>query len=263
MPGLQPGPRLEMQLSSGPPAGDVLSMWQAVAPRGGGPVQAGAGVIWSVDLPARPRDASRLMEDRLKRVGAIVAELPGLEQRLAAFSQAPGLPWQQPDYAMEGFARPAPENELRDLLLTLQGQMPAGAGPEPAFGVLDFWNDLQQAARDAADLFNLLRQFGSDDWVVTRQAGALLGCTALAWNGDLETYWVPGIPMAQFALHRQHLQASLEGRMLLTRVGLLTATSAVRLAAQLLVSANPFLLPGAVLRFIRQLLQEYHAYKGA
>jgi hypothetical protein len=257
-------PALTLRLSGRAAEGDVLSLWEIHAvetPTEGDT----AGITWTADLPANARRAHRLLTRQHKQICQAQQALPALENQLERITRTPSQLAQELGYGVEEGPSSGPlaepERQLRAWLAASQEE--GGLQGEVVFGALDVWQDLEKTAQDAAGLLRLLRQFGRANWVVTRQGGGLLGCSKLNWGGDLDTYLVPGVSPEQAELHRQHLQTSQESCLLLTRLGLLIFTTVVRLAAGLAIPVNPLLAAGVVLRFIRQILATYHAYRTA
>jgi hypothetical protein len=252
------GSILEMQLDVPNRGMDILSQWQVnLIERADLTISSSMpspGILWRADLPRNTYTAQRLLSDHRRVQASAQQALPRAEQRLAFYADQVVQygPSASELYTLDEQDWPRPERELHDWLAQAQY---SGYHEEEAYDLRD---DLREAGQQIASLYQMLGRLGKgEDWVITDQAGRLLGRSRLNWLGDLDTYLAPSVTRELAGLHRQHLRACLEARLLWIRIGLMTTAFAVRLASSLAMPTNLITAARPILRFIKDVIGEY------
>jgi hypothetical protein len=247
------GSVLEMQLCSPRFGMDILSQWQvSLVERPDLAISepiSPLGIVWQVNLPRNPYTARRMLSQHRRYQYTALQALPRAEQRLELYTSQieQNDPGESEHYDLDENEWPEPERVLHTWLVTAQ--------QEASFTVVD---NLREAGQQIVNLYQMLARLGrGNDWVNTNHAGHAIGRSRISWLGDIDTFLVRGMPPELVVLHQQHLHTCLEARLLWMRIGLMTTAFAVRLASSAAIPMNLITAAKPILRFIKQVLDEY------
>ncbi len=168
---------------------------------------AAEGLVWRVDLPADPDQASATLAQAEAGLGEIREALSTAERRFGRFVKT------IPQRAGGGVRvtrgiLPQPERTVLALLAEARaGELPAGQGG--ANQLSEGW----RAAVDEYQAFIALVQasISTDSRVETRIEGQLIAQTRLYQLGDLETIWLEVTSETHRMIHQRSLQTALGG----------------------------------------------------
>lgn len=243
----------------------VFQHWQfAPAPQPGGEIsfeaaaaQAEAVSLWSLDLPADPKQAGAALaqvEAQLQATQALLDQAPARLENLVASLQSGSV-------AQFGLGPTSPESLPVEATL-----LPWIDAFEP--GRVSFGGEglTRGEVKDALDQLqrlvdNLLGQLLHLARVETRQQGDLLASTLVSWKGDMDTTWGVGITPDQNALHRRSLALALRARIGLLRILMTTTQGAVKISALIAAPGGALLALPAAWKYITKLLSEIESYQ--
>ncbi|HOU12180.1 MAG TPA: hypothetical protein PKZ84_03625 [Anaerolineae bacterium] len=250
-------------------APDPFGVWEAPAPDE--KAVSAAGLTWRAALPDVDSglDAILARTKSLERGEAYLLQADA-ELRATLETVMPAPVDRVAGTASYAFSVPAAENfhpqkqALRD---TLSGFAALGAPPRQvaalegavAFGAPDAFAEekerkgFQEAYRRWLAFVEQVKQLtSSSSNAETIIAGECIGLTRIAWDGDFETFWLPGLSALSREVHRQNVNLVLASRIALLRAASVIATGAGGLIFKAVVlppGAQALLLPAAI-RFI-------------
>ena len=243
---------------------DVLGVWTATPATPGEAVAfdtaaapATDAPVWRANLPADPELAEAELAGGETRLGASHAALTEAQMRLDAFvaARTAGPAFDVPGTGAEGAA---PEAELWLLLQEIeQGR------PPPSFGLGDTlvgkWEQANQQFQAFIEQVSRLVAYYA--LVETRQAGRIVGRTAVGWTGDVDTVWPAATQPDQADLHRRTLALALASRDALVRMVALVTSGAVKLSVLLTTPGGAVLALPAAWKFINRVLAELERHQ--
>ncbi len=247
---------------------DPFGVWEAPSEAR---VPAAPGLTWRAELP----DAATGLEAVYGRLatlerGEVYLAQAEAELRAALETIAPAAP----GAAAYSFSIPPEEHfhpqkqALRDTLSGFAALEAPQMTSAMAFGLADVFAGEQerQGFQDAyrrwlafVEQVQQLTSFSST--TETLIAGERIGLTRVSWDGDFETFWVPGLPALSRETHRQNVNLVLASRMALLRLISVVAIGAGGLIAKAIAlppGGQVLLIPAAV-RFISDVMAELRA----
>ncbi len=247
---------------------DPFGVWEASDAQ----VAGAAGLTWRAELPDAPSglDAIHARAQTLQRGDEYLTRADAeLRATLASVSATA-------ETAAYAFAIPAAENfhpqkqALRDTLsgfATLEAPQLAGA---VAFGAVEVFPEekerkgFQDAYRRWLAFVEQVKQLTSFSAnAETVIGGECIGLTRVDWNGDFETFWMPGLTASAREAHRQNVNLVLASRIALLRVASVVATGAGGLIVKAIAlppGAQVLLFPAAA-RFIFDVMDAFREWE--
>ncbi len=229
---------------TGPAAGgDLFGIWEAAPAPEAVSFDAAAPAVptWRVALPASPDEAQALLEARIREMTHSTQDLAQAQTRLAHVDLSAALV----SFAVPGAM--TQEDRLREAL-----------GAARAAGEMSFAAEAPELAAERRSWQDHLAQvqdmLAHAAYVETEIAEALIGRTAVSWDGDFRTTWQAGASAESMRLHQQSLHLAMVWRMALIRLAMVVGRGAVRLAASAGIS-GVLALPAAW-RFVQDVLDE-------
>jgi len=214
-------------------------------------------IIWEIDLPGDDSAAKWIMQERLTSMHHTQDAIPEAANLIQEYIQNCQV-LDSVDYSINSATMGDGSTAMQELsswmMLT---------GGEADFSVTgDIEEKLKETAEELEAFYGQLRHAMAHMALVqTNSGGKPLGATRVAWFGDMNTKWTPGLSLEQATLHRQSVSLALNTRRTWIRLGMLVTGSAARLAAVAssgigLVTALP-----VAYRTITQLVQEIRQLK--
>jgi hypothetical protein len=214
---------------------------------------AGEAAVWSLDLPADPREANAALaeaEAQLQAAQTRLDEVPTRLEVLAARLQSGA----EAQFGLEpvpaaGEPIGAAEAALLSWIDYLEpGQVSFGGVGLSRGEVGEAVAQLQQAVD------GLLGQVLHLARVETRQQGTLLASTLVGWTGVMDTAWGEEASAEERALHQRSLALALKARIALLRIILTTTQGAAKIAALIAAPGGALLALPAAWRYVQALL---------
>ncbi len=243
---------------------DVLGVWTATP---AAPAEAVAfdtttapapdAPVWRANLPADPERAAAELAGGEGRLGASHEALTEAQVRLGAFvaARTAGPAFDTLSVPADGAA---PEAELWLLLQEIeQGRPPSSFGLGDS--LVGGWEQANQQFQAFIEQVSRLVAYYA--WVETRQAGRIVGRTAVGWTGDVDTVWPAAAQPDQAELHRRTLALALASRDALVRMVALVTSGAVKLSVLLTTPGGAVLALPAAWKFINQVLAELEKHQ--
>jgi hypothetical protein len=261
-------------------AGDVIGLWQTVAPAGRSrsvlldalafdvgaesatpraePAASGTGgpdtapTMWRVSLPADPECAAASLVSAEATLAAMQESLETVVDRLRRFATREGLDASFGVGDTAWRARAEPEARLETMF-------------EAPRGGLDVAFDLQSQPEARwrqvipeflAHLERFQRAVTHYAWVETTAGSQRVGWTIVDWTGSMTTIWPLGVTAEQTALHQRALNLALRSRATLMRALGLAIRGALILSRAVASPLGLILTVPAAWTFIQDVLTE-------
>jgi hypothetical protein len=251
--------------------GPLLGVWE-VPPAAAESFGVPAGATWRVQLPASPREAGALLEQkrlalrrsevglveaerRLSRVAAVAGGGPRIADPAGAAEGAVGGRRIADAFGAGEGAAGGPEARLLRALQAIEG--PASFATDWHSGA-----EQRQVSQRWRDFLGQACTLVSHAMCVeTDVAGALVGRTTVGWAGDFDTRWEPHVAPLSMALHRQAVHLALASRIALVRLLIVVGAGAAKLALRLTIPGAQLLVLPAAWRFVQDVLKELQAWR--
>ncbi|MDF1514125.1 MAG: hypothetical protein P1S60_09990 [Anaerolineae bacterium] len=227
---------------------DPLGIWQSpgkqTATFSAGTVNEIAQTVWRIHLPGDIKEADRLLQIRMERVGQLELYLDEIATLLEDMDP------DDPSRVAYGLGHRNPQQDLMEAIADLR--------PETVNFVLHLTGKDYSTLYDRCEA--LINQFRG---VVTRRGKVetrigdhLVGVTKVDWTGDFETIWQNTAESGEYHLHTKAVRLASASRLTVLRLISVVATGALNITIKASIPGGQFLLVPAVYQFVIDMLAE-------